>query len=60
MWSMTYFETTEFESPEYKNLIEEIQKNQHKLPDIKIENGYIFKRTKPETELNSVELPCKL
>ena len=39
------FETTEFESEEYLELSDMIQKNEGKLPDLKVLDGMIFKRT---------------
>ena len=38
------FETNEFESEEYINLIAHIKENKDKLPDIKIENNLIYKK----------------
>ena len=38
-------ETIEFESEEYLAKIESILKNQSQLPDLKVEDGIIFKRT---------------
>ena len=39
------FETTEFESEEYLGLLEMVQKNQDRLPDLKVLDGMVFKRT---------------
>lgn len=38
------FETTEFESKEYLELVKVIESNSEKLPDLKIENGVIYKK----------------
>ena len=43
------FETTEFESQEYLDLIKLIQENQERLPDLKVRDGLVFKRTGFET-----------
>lgn len=39
------FETTEFESEEYLDLIKNIEENSDSLPDLKIDEGKIFKKT---------------
>lgn len=54
------FETNEFESPEYKELMENITKNKEKLPDLKIENGLVFKRTRTDSDWDIEEVPWKL
>lgn len=51
-------ETTEFESPEYIDLLESVEKNQDKLPDLRIENGIVFKRT--HFEQDDEEMKWKL
>ena len=38
-------ETIEFESEDYLSIIAEILENQDNLPDLKVENGVVFKRT---------------
>lgn len=38
------FETVEFESDEYLELIKNIKENSERLPDLKIENGMVFKK----------------
>ncbi|KAI8119245.1 Transposon Tf2-6 polyprotein [Lucilia cuprina] len=48
---MLDFETTEFESETYRNLITEITENMEKLPDLKVIDGMVFKRTKYNQEL---------
>lgn len=45
------FETTEFESQEYKELIVTIQNNLEKLPDLKDENGFAFKKQVSDTDV---------
>ena len=37
-------ETTEFESDEYVAIIKEVLENQDRLPDLKVEEGVIFRR----------------
>ena len=49
------FETTEFDSEEYEDLRKNVESNQECLPDLKIVDGYIYKKTlfnrgEPETE----------
>ncbi|GBO99559.1 Retrovirus-related Pol polyprotein from transposon 17.6 [Eumeta japonica] len=39
------FETTEFQSEEYLDLIKHISENKERLPDLKIDDGFVFKRT---------------
>ena len=39
------FETTEFTSEEYLELIDLVEKNQERLPDMKVLDGLVFKRT---------------
>lgn len=38
------FETTEFQSDDYLELIKEIENNKQQLPDLKVENGLVFKK----------------
>lgn len=38
-------DTVEFESEEYKGLINTIEENADKLPDLKVEDGFVFKKT---------------
>ncbi|XP_023307450.2 uncharacterized protein LOC111689189 [Lucilia cuprina] len=45
------FETTEFESDEYLELVKQITENGERLPDLKIVDGKIFKRMINETGL---------
>jgi len=44
---IVYLNSEEFKSEEYVNLIENIRNNQAKLPDLKIIDGIIYKRTEP-------------
>lgn len=44
------FETTEFESEEYLELIKNIEENNKKLPDLKVENGLVFRKMSFEGE----------
>lgn len=37
-------ETTEFDSPEYKSLIANVEKNKEILPDLKVDNGVLYKK----------------
>lgn len=46
------FETTEFDSPEYQDLISTLSNNKEKFPDIKVSNGLVFKKKRLETEEN--------
>ena len=49
------FETTEFESEEYKELLKTVEDNKEQLPDLKIIDGFVYKKTlfnRTSTELN--------
>lgn len=54
------FETTEFISEEYLQLIEIIYQNQEKLPDIKVHQGMVFKRANLQYTQDMDELKWKL
>ena len=41
--SMLGFETTEFDSEEYRKLIEKVENNDDKFPDVKVRDGKLFK-----------------
>lgn len=45
------FETTEFECEEYMELIKNIDENSSSLPDLKVIDGKIYKKTLPEPTL---------
>lgn len=45
------FETIEFESREYKDLIDTIKENIDKFPDMKVINGMVFKRNRLDSDL---------
>ena len=51
------FSTTEFESQEYLDLIKTVNENSERFPDIKIENGLVFRRnnSKADKELDEFE-----
>ncbi|KAH8255070.1 hypothetical protein KR038_004190, partial [Drosophila bunnanda] len=49
------FETTEFAGDEYKELVREILENKDNLPDLRIEDGLIFKRTSLATVDDKVD-----
>lgn len=53
------FETCEFESEQYKNLVNEIQENAKRLPDLKIISGKVFKRIQFDQDIG-VEYQLKL
>lgn len=53
-------QTEEFESEEYKELIDNIRENQEKLPDLEIRDGMIFKRDKIEVDTTIGEVQWKL
>ncbi|KAL7735249.1 hypothetical protein ACLKA6_004504 [Drosophila palustris] len=38
------FETLEFESPAYQELVQEVISKEQRLPDLKVQNGMLFKR----------------
>lgn len=46
------FETLEFESDEYLDLVKHITENQEKLPDLKVQDGLVFKKTLSNHEMN--------
>lgn len=48
------FETCEFEGEEYLALIEDVMKDNDRLPDIKVKDGLVFKKTVFEQELDEV------
>lgn len=50
-FDMLDFETTEFDSDEYKELIKTIEENSENLPDLKVEGGMVFKKAKLEHEI---------
>lgn len=54
------FETNEFESEEYLELIQQIQSNQQQLPDLKVNNGLVFKKVSFEREEDDEECKWKL
>lgn len=61
------FNSIEFQSPEYMKLIDTIQQNKSSLPDLKITDGYVYKKTKfnrgdeeEEDECWKIWLPEKL
>lgn len=54
------FETTEFESEEYKALIRDIELNKNILPDVLVKNGMIYKRNKIDNEGILDEVQWKL
>ena len=39
------FQTVEFETREYQELIKEVEPQKHRLPDLKVQDGLLFKRT---------------
>jgi len=53
-------ETTEFESDDYVELRKDMESNKNQLPDIKVVDGFIFKRNQdcgnPELEEHSWKL----
>lgn len=53
--SILGFETVEFASEDYLQLIKTVQQNQDKLPDIKVQNGMVFKRGNLQSDLHDVE-----
>lgn len=44
------FETTEFESEAYQDLIRTVETNGDRLPDLKVKNGMVFKRVRGECD----------
>jgi len=50
------FEMTEFESPEYKELREDVEANKDKLPDVRVVDGLIFKRTQRTLAVESLKI----
>ncbi|KAM8707995.1 hypothetical protein ACLKA7_015032 [Drosophila subpalustris] len=38
------FQTLEFESPAYQELVQEVTSQEQRLPDLKVQNGMLFKR----------------
>ncbi|KAH8323011.1 hypothetical protein KR074_003894, partial [Drosophila pseudoananassae] len=42
---MLGFQTTEFESPEYVELRQVLESEKERFPDVKVVDGYVFKRT---------------
>lgn len=53
------FETTEFENDEYRDLIKTINENSQQLPDLKVDNGMIYKKCLPDQIIGD-ELQWKL
>lgn len=54
------FETNEFEGEEYKELLKNVEENKERLPDLKIKDGLVFKRTKAVNHEEIGELVWKL
>ncbi|KAM8711656.1 hypothetical protein ACLKA7_012207 [Drosophila subpalustris] len=49
------FETLEFESPDYQELVQEAMSQEQRLPDLKVQNGMLFKRMTNEALDDEVE-----
>lgn len=54
------FDTVEFESETYLEMIKTILENKDKFPDIKVEHGFVFKRTAPRADMELEEYEFKL
>ena len=48
-------ETTEFNSDDYLEIIAEIEKSKENLPDSKVENGIIFRRTMFSSSIEEIK-----
>lgn len=55
MESILGFETVEFDSEEYRDLIASVEENQDKLPDLRVVNGLVFKRNNFSCEMEEKE-----
>jgi len=49
------FESTVFESPEYKEFREDVETKKDMLPDVKVVDGFIFKRTQIRNDGSDAE-----
>lgn len=49
------FQTTEFASDEYIDLIKTIQENKERFPDVKVEGNFVFKRNNTQADMHETE-----